>query len=184
MGISSCISWAVNGDHASGKPGSKVIQGRLGHAQRRAGQRQGQDRHDGRAIQGSVMDVHPGIVARNGAPEGQHPMRRHEDILPHEAAASRAAQARDVPVILDLDITSRDEALALVLCLALIVLNGRPENQPVGMLTARPKRPEPTETKPISDSFRRPSWGKDGCNEGIGMRTIRLFLRLHGEQGH
>jgi len=55
-------------------------------------------------------------------------MRRHEDVLPHEAAASRAAQARNVPVILDLDITNGDEELALVLYLALMVLDGRPEN--------------------------------------------------------
>src|SRR5262245_4772663 len=109
-------------------------------------------------------------------------MRRHEDVLPYEAAASRAAQARDVPIILDLDITNRDEELALVFYLALMVLDGRPENQPVGMVTAGPKRPEPTETHAAIDFLRRPSWGKDGGNEGIGMHTIRLFLRLHREE--
>src|SRR3989442_6719253 len=109
-------------------------------------------------------------------------MRRHEDVLPHKAAASRAAQARDVPVILDLDITNRDEELALVLRLALVILDGRPENQPGGMVTARTKRPEPTETNSAVDFFRHPARGKDCRNEDIWMRTIGLSLRLHREQ--
>lgn len=111
-------------------------------------------------------------------------MRRYEDVLPHEAAAPRTAQARNVLVILDLDITNRDEELALVLYLALMVVDGRPENQPVGMVTAGPKRLEPTETHAAIDFFRRPSWGKDVGNEGIGIHTICLFLRLHGEERH
>ena len=104
--------------------------------------------------------------------------------LPHEAAASGAAQACDVPVILDLDIPNRDEELTLVLRLALVILDGRPENQPVGMVTAGPKRPKPTETNSAIDFFRHPSWGQDCGNEGIWMHTIRLFLRLHGGTGH
>src|SRR5437867_3608398 len=111
-------------------------------------------------------------------------MRWHEDVLPHKAAASCAAQARDMPVILNLDIPNGDEELTLVLYLALMVLDGRPEDEPVGRVTAGPKRPEPTETHAAIDFFRRPSRGKDGGNEGIGMHTIRLFLHLHREQGH
>ena len=102
-------------------------------------------------------------------------MRRHEDILPHEAAASGAAQARDVPVILDLDIANRDEELALVLSLALMILDGRPENQPVGMVTAGTKRPEPTETNSAIDFFRRPSWGKD-----CGKPAADAFCKANG----
>src|SRR5262245_39799468 len=125
------------------------------------------------------MDVRPGIVARYRSPEGQHSMRRHEDVLRYEAAASGAAQARDVPVILDLDMANRDEEFCFILRLALMILNGRPENQPVGMVTAGTKRPKPTETNSAIDFFRRPSWGEDCGNEDIWMPTIRIFLRLH-----
>ena len=89
-------------------------------------------------------------------------MHWHKDVLPHEAAAACAAQARDVPVILHRDITNGDEELTLILYLPLMVLDGRPKNQPVGMLAAGPKRPEPTETYAAVDFFCRPSRGGTG----------------------
>ncbi len=109
-------------------------------------------------------------------------MRRHEDILGDQAAASGSAQAHHVPVVPDPDIGGGNQEVGLVGRLALLALDGGAEEQPVGMLAARTERPEAVQHIAAIGLLRCAARGDDDGDDRIRVGAVEIRLGLFGQE--
>src|SRR5882672_10566667 len=117
------------------------------------------------------------IEVRQGA------VLRHERLLDHNVLAAGAAQAHDVPVVVDDVVTTRHEKTAHIG--RRVCLHGRDsttEDSPLAKIAAARERPAPAEQEAPIDTFHCPGWRQGRGDLEARILVPDIFLRRRGKQ--
>jgi hypothetical protein len=113
--------------------------------------------------------------------EAEETVRRHEDVLHHNGVGTGAAQADDIPHVIDAVVVARDEEAAEIHRLA--VLDHRAaEHRPGGVIAAGRPGPRAVDQVAAVDDRARAHWCVGGGDPDFGVLAPDVFLRLLREQ--